>query len=245
MPGAHAAATGRRRGRLATLVSTVLVLSGVAFIGVALDQRQQLPARSALGSVGQPAEVPAQVEVPVQGQDPAPVGRRPRTAPTAEHVVSPVLAASPPLAVAIPAINVQSSLLRLGQSPDGSMAVPTPGPSYDKAGWYKYSPTPGSLGPAVIVGHVNSAESGPSVFFRLASLRPRDTVLVTRADGSVAVFAVDDVRRYPKDRFPTQLVYGNTDHAALRLITCGGPFDDDSGHYRDNIIVRASLQSVR
>jgi hypothetical protein len=91
----------------------------------------------------------------------------------------------------------------------------------------------------VIVGHVDSAANGPSVFWRLGSLRPRDIVRVTRADGTVAVFLVDDVRRFRKTRFPSQLVYGNTNHAALRLITCGGPLE--GGHYRDNIVVRASL----
>ncbi len=79
------------------------------------------------------------------------------------------------------------------------------------------------------------------MFFRLASLRPDDTVLITRADGSVAVFAVDQVRSYPKSSFPTQLVYGDTDRAALRLITCGGPIESNSGHHRDNIVVLASL----
>ena len=48
------------------------------------------------------------------------------------------------------------------------------------------------------------------------------------------------VRRFRKSQFPTRLVYGNTDHAALRLITCGGPFDS-AGHYRDNVVVLASL----
>jgi sortase (surface protein transpeptidase) len=117
--------------------------------------------------------------------------------------------------------------------------VPAPGPDYDRAGWYRYSPVPGALGPAVIAGHVDSAAVGPSVFFRLSSLRPGDTALVTRTDGSVAEFAVDGVRRYPKGQFPTELVYGDTDHAALRLITCGGAFAN--GHYFDNIVVRASL----
>ena len=63
-----------------------------------------------------------------------------------------------------------------------------------------------------------------------------------RADGSVAVFSVDDVHRFRKTQFPTKLVYGDTDHPALRLITCGGPLE--SGHYRDNIVVRASLVSA-
>ncbi|MDP9302351.1 MAG: class F sortase, partial [Actinomycetota bacterium] len=40
---------------------------------------------------------------------------------------------------------------------------------------------------------------------------------------------------------PTQLVYGNTNNAELRLITCGGSFDFSTGHYVDNIIVFASL----
>jgi sortase (surface protein transpeptidase) len=150
-----------------------------------------------------------------------------------------VLPDSRPVALAIPSIGVSSRVQRLGQTADGTMEVPAPGPHYDEAGWYRYSPTPGSIGPAVIVGHVDSAKYGPSVFARLGSLRPRDKVRVTRADGSVAVFAVDDVRRFRKARFPTQLVYGDTDHAALRLITCGGPLE--RGHYRDNIVVRASL----
>jgi len=34
---------------------------------------------------------------------------------------------------------------------------------------------------------------------------------------------------------------GPFDHAGLRLITCGGPFDSASGHYVDNIVVYADL----
>ena len=64
---------------------------------------------------------------------------------------------------------------------------------------------------------------------------------VTRRDGTVAIFEVTGVRRYPKTAFPTKLVYGNTKDAALRLITCGGAFDSSTGHYVDNIVVFASL----
>jgi hypothetical protein len=144
-----------------------------------------------------------------------------------------------PVALTIGAIGVKTRLQRVGLAPDGSLEVPAPGPAYDVPGWYRYSPTPGSLGPSVIVGHVDSAADGPSVFWRLGSLRAHEIVQVTRADGSVAVFAIDDVRRFRKTSFPTKLVYGDTDHAALRLITCGGPLE--SGHYRDNVVVRASL----
>ncbi len=161
---------------------------------------------------------------------------------TVPEVVEPLLlAASEPVALEIPVIGVQSPLQHLGLTPERRLEVPAPGPHYNEAAWYKYSSTPGSLGPAIILGHVDSAAEGPSVFFHLGDLQPDDEVFVKRADGQVAVFEVDAIRSYPKDDFPTELVYGATEHAALRLITCGGEFDSASGHYRDNIVVYASL----
>jgi sortase (surface protein transpeptidase) len=141
----------------------------------------------------------------------------------------------------IPSIEVRSVIQHLGQTPDGALETPAPGPHYNEAAWYRYSPAPGSLGPAVILGHIDSATEGPSVFFRLGELQPGDRVSITRADGSVAVFAVDKVRRYSKRSFPTDLVYGDIDHAGLRMITCGGAFDESTRHYLDNIVVFASL----
>jgi sortase (surface protein transpeptidase) len=117
--------------------------------------------------------------------------------------------------------------------------VPT-GPRYDEAAWYDGSAAPGAVGTAVILGHVDSVEDGPSVFYDLGRLRPGDEISVSRADGSVARFTVDGVRRYPKDEFPSLVVYGDTDYPALRLITCGGEFDQSTGHYEDNVVVFAS-----
>lgn len=65
--------------------------------------------------------------------------------------------------------------------------------------------------------------------------------MVTRRDGTVAVFEVESVDQFSKDDFPTELVYGATDDAALRLITCGGEFDNAERSYRDNIVVFATL----
>ncbi len=123
--------------------------------------------------------------------------------------------------------------------------MPQPGPDYNKAAWYKYSPTPGQLGPSIIEGHVDSAKQGPSVFYRLGDLRPGNEVDVTLADGRVAVFTIDGVRSYSKDQFPTQVVYGNTNDPALRLLTCGGNFDASTGHYLNNIVAFGHLTSSR
>ncbi len=154
-----------------------------------------------------------------------------------------LLPPSKPIQIDIPAIDVHSPVRRVGLTAQGTLEVPA-GQYYNDAAWYTASPTPGSLGPAIIVGHVDSADDGPSVFFDLGELRPDDKVLVTREDGQVATFRVDGLRRIPKDDFSTRLVYGDTSHAALRLITCGGTFDDATGHYVDNIVVFASLSGV-
>jgi sortase (surface protein transpeptidase) len=140
----------------------------------------------------------------------------------------------------IPSIGVHSELQSLGLTDDGALEVPA-GALYDQAAWYRHSPTPGSLGPAIVLGHVDSAANGPSVFFRLGELRPGDLVIVDREDGSTATFAVDEVHSYAKDDFPTKVVYGDIDHAGLRILTCGGAFDDSTGHYLDNVVVFASL----
>jgi hypothetical protein len=158
-------------------------------------------------------------------------------------VAGPVVAASAPVAIAIPAIAVNSGLQPLGLNPDGTLQVPQPGPLYNEAAWYKYSPTPGQPGPSVIEGHIDSAADGPSVFFRLGALKPGDQIDVTLADRTVAVFTVTGVRQYPKDAFPTATVYGNTDFAALRLVTCGGAFDSVTRSYKANTVVFAALTS--
>ena len=211
---------GSHRGLVAALVTGVLVVSGVAVLGVALTRRDSPPPPVAAASTSStPTTQPPTNTAPAAGL---------------------VLPASRPVSITIPAIDVKASVMRLGRAADNTLEVPPPGRHYDDAGWYRYSPTPGELGPSVIVGHVDSAKNGPSVFWRLGTLRKNDRVKVTRTDGSVATFEVDEVRLFRKKAFPTKLVYGNTDHAALRLITCGGPFDG-AGHYRDNVVVLASL----
>ena len=152
---------------------------------------------------------------------------------------SPVLQlpASDPVRVQIPALGVTSRVMDLGLSRDGSMEVP---PSAYPVGWYDRSPTPGELGPAVLAGHVDW-RGAPGAFYGLRELLPGDEVVIDRADGTVATFEVERVEERAKGDFPTDDVYGDIDHAGLRLITCGGTFDRQSGRYLDNVIVFARL----
>ena len=107
-------------------------------------------------------------------------------------------------------------------------------------GWWQDGPEPGEPGPAVLIGHYDS-NTGPAVFYRLAELSPGDRLAIDRVDGTTVSFAVDGVVSYPQDAFPTDRVYGDTgDRPALRLITCGGSFDDEARRYTENLIVFAT-----
>ncbi|GAA5040508.1 hypothetical protein HNP84_007568 [Thermocatellispora tengchongensis] len=164
---------------------------------------------------------------------------RGRTPETGSRSAAPVLPRSEPRRLDVPRIGVHVPLSRLGLNADGTVQVP-PVDRPEQAGWYARGYTPGERGAAVILGHVDG-DGRRGVFHDLGRLRRGDTVSVTRADGSVATFVVQSVEQVPKSRFPSQRVYGPLDHAGLRLVTCGGGFDRQTGHYRDNVIVYARL----
>ncbi|MCI4066514.1 class F sortase [Micromonospora sp. R77] len=170
------------------------------------------------------------VRPPQLGASAAPTGEPPGSS-------GPVLSRSEPVQVAIPTIGVRAHIVPVADR-DGVLEVP-PLDRPELAGWYRRGPTPGEAGNAVLVGHVDT-QDGPAVFFDLGRLRPGDPIRVTRADGRVAAFTVTGVGAYPKDRFPTERVYGGGTEARLRLITCGGRFDTRTGNYPDNIVVFAT-----
>jgi sortase (surface protein transpeptidase) len=109
----------------------------------------------------------------------------------------------------------------------------------DKAGWYAKGTVPGQTGPAVIAGHVDWVDR-IAVFHRLDELQAGDRITVIMDDRTKVVFAVDDVRKVSKLHFPTASVYGPTPDPQLRVITCGGPWDDARDIYSENVVVSAS-----
>jgi sortase (surface protein transpeptidase) len=226
-------------------IAATLVVAGVALLVLATTRTSSPPQPSSVAAAAPASTGDAQAPTasPTGSPTASPTGS-PTGSPTANDENTPAgaagLARSQPVHVDIPSIGVSSSLLSLGLNADGTMEVP-PFEPVSKAGWYRYSPTPGEIGPAVIVGHIDSAQYGPGVFSRLAALSPGELVSVTRADNTVVVFRVAQVATYSKTTFPTQTVYGNTDRPALRLITCGGSFDATAHSYRDNTVVYADV----
>jgi len=145
---------------------------------------------------------------------------------------------SEPTRISIKRLGINTNIRPVGQNPDKTMQ--TPGIFENVAGWYKLGPSPGEVGPAVIVGHVDNYK-GPSVFFRLKEAKAGDIIEISRKDGKTLKFSVTGLDQYSQNHFPTQKVYGNLDYQGLRLVTCGGTFNTQTGKYNENTVVFASL----
>jgi Sortase domain len=234
--------TAWSKRRIAVLGAGVALITGggsVLGVAVAAQHHPPQPGPAQAGAIPAPSG---------DGSRPAQATERGSASPAQKGsgIQDLLTASSPPVDISIPAINVRSKLMEVGLNPDGTIQVPPLNdlPLTNEAAWYKYSPSPGQVGPSIIEGHVDSARYGPSVFFRLGELKPGDLVDVDLADHKVTVFKVTAVRLYQKSQFPTAAVYGFTDYPSLRLVTCGGGFDGRSGQYNANVVVFASLVSV-
>ncbi|MDA3630442.1 class F sortase [Saccharopolyspora sp. WRP15-2] len=178
----------------------------------------------------------------VVSADPLPVDARPTFLPATTHAetTGPVPGDPRPRDISIRSIGVSSSLVPLGLNPDGSAEVP-PLDKPEQAGWYDLGPGAGEVGPFVVLGHVDSYTRA-GVFYRLRDLRPGDPISIDRVDGSKLTYVVDRVETAAKDRFPTDAVYGDVPRPEIRLITCGGAFDESARSYEDNVIVFGHLR---
>lgn len=233
----HAQHGGRRRSIIAGAATVALALLGAVALFLGLGSAAGPP---------QPPVIEAQ-SLPASAPTTAPPGGTPATGGSSSPVATKaakgadlgrILTASRPVAIDIPSIGVRTkNFVDLSLAKDGSLQAPK---DFSSVGWYTKGPSPGQLGPTILSGHVDS-HNGPAIFYRLGGLRPGARVNVARKDGSTATFTVDRIQSFPKDRFPTALVYGSTNRAELRLITCGGSFDPKSGHYVDNLVAFAHL----
>ena len=231
----------RRRRRV---VVAALAFVGLALVGTAAALALVMNSQSATASndlVAQterelppPAATHPEAGQPPEGQS----GEEAKGERNAQGGRKPVrIQMPPPKRIEIPAIAVSAPVIPLGLNPDRTLEVPE---DFDETGWFTGGPEPGERGAAVIVGHVDSKD-GPAVFYRLRALRPGDVIEVTLVDRSQVRYRVTSSLVVRKSRFPSDLVYARTRRATLRLITCDGPFNRSTGHYRDNYIVFARL----
>jgi LPXTG-site transpeptidase (sortase) family protein len=142
-----------------------------------------------------------------------------------------------PIHLSVRVVGVETDIIPIGVDENRAIAVPK---QADIAGWWSGGQVAGEPGPTVIVGHYDS-KSAPGVFENLKNVGVGARIIVEQSDGSVFLYDVTKVEKIPKSEFPTEAVYGRTPNSTLRLITCGGAFDNDTRHYVDNTIVYADL----
>jgi hypothetical protein len=147
---------------------------------------------------------------------------------------TPLLTWAKPARITVPSIGVQARVSALGLKEDGELSVPE---DPWLVGWWRGGSRPGEEGPAVLVGHKDS-RTGPAVFYEVVDLAPGDEITVDDTNGRAATFVVTEIEQVDKDAFPTDKVYGKTESPELRLLTCGGEYDEE---YEDNVIVYARL----
>lgn len=170
---------------------------------------------------------------------------------------TPVLVASThqvvPVAIRIPSIGVAAtSMVTVGLvtsseatplQPVGSIDTP-PLIHPQQIAWYRGSPTPGDVGPAVVLSH-RDGHGQLGGFARLDDVAVGDEVDIDRSDHETAVFRVTDTQLIPKADMAVADVYANSDHPELRLITCSGELDRQAHNYLDQRIVAADLVTLR
>ncbi len=150
---------------------------------------------------------------------------------------------SEPTRVDIDAVDVHAPLTALGLDHEGNFEVPKQWRPHE-AGWFEPGPAPGEFGATVLLGHVDTERSGPAVFFPLKEIEEGDRIEVTREDDVVVAYEVIAIESYEKKRLPYEDVFGIEPEPALRLITCGGDFDRESG-YTENLVVFATYLAHR
>jgi LPXTG-site transpeptidase (sortase) family protein len=144
-------------------------------------------------------------------------------------------AVNAPVRVEVPSIGANGPVLAGGVDATGGLEIP--GDAKDLV-WWKFGPTPGDAGSAVIAGHVDWKHV-LGVFNRLDEAKRGDPITVTYADGTTRRFVVDTVELVDKPAVAVNDTFARDGAPVLRLVTCGGEFDHSVHHYESNVVVTA------
>ena len=119
-----------------------------------------------------------------------------------------------------------------GRCPRGR-PVPRPPPAGSARAWSR-----GRRARRLLVGRPDAARAA-AVFRALSGVRPGETVTVSRSDGTVAEFTVENVEVADDKRFDVRRAYAarSGDRAELRLIARGGRYDRGTHAYSAQVVV--------
>ena len=254
-----------RRRPVAWLILLATLLVGAACSPTADDGAGDLPtaAVDAAGAGGDPAADPSAADPSAEatdaGADQSAGGAATAPEPPAGGTGGPALAdlitelppaptglpvpppAGPaPAALTIEALGIERApIIGVGVEDNGDMEIPPA----DRIGWYRYGPSPGDDGSAVLAAHI-AYDGVDGVFVDLVDLAAGSTIDVHYDDGTTTRFVARSTEQYDKDELPRDRVWGRSGPASLVLITCGGDFNRSLRSYDDNIVVYATADDA-
>jgi hypothetical protein len=144
-----------------------------------------------------------------------------------------------PTRIEVPALGISAPVQPSDiDTVHGVLGVPS---NIHRTGWWKDGAVPADkTGTVLVAGHVDSATAGAGAFFPLktTAVQRGQTVIVTTRGGKQYRYRITSVQTMPKPKLPPG-VFTQSGSRKLVLVTCGGPFDQHTHHYVDNVVVTA------
>ncbi len=139
-----------------------------------------------------------------------------------------------PTNLKIPKLNINTSLVGVGVTPQGAVDAPT---TPTAAAWFNLGPRPGEEGSSVIVGHYGWKNSEPAVFDDLNKLQKGDKIYVQDENMVTATFVVTEIQSYDQKANTDEVFFSNDGKSHLNLITCGGVWNKIDKSYSRRLVV--------
>lgn len=156
-------------------------------------------------------------------------------APIGFEALTPEPGGRQPVSMVIEDIDVvDATIIPVGVNPDQTFEVPPA----DQVGWYRFGPTPGEEGSAVLAAHI-AFDGVDGVFRHLADVEVGAVVAVGYSDGTSQRYRIDSVTDYFKEELPPEL-FARDGSPQLALITCGGAFNPQLRSYESNTVAVAT-----
>ena len=239
--GRHRHRRRRPRSRVALAAGLAALATASAVSGVLL-LRAGGPARGAdVGALpavtGPPTASPTAAPPRADAASPTPhASSRPPAGRPPPAATSMAPAAAAPVTLAIPRAGLTAPVVPIGVRAGGDLDLPR---SPRTVGWWVGSAPAGDRRDATLIaGHVDSTEDGIGVLAALRDLRVGDAVRLVDVFGADHGYRVAARRTYPKYALPRDL-FQIAGRRQLLLVTCGGPYDERTRRYRDNVVVYA------
>jgi uncharacterized protein (UPF0333 family) len=144
-----------------------------------------------------------------------------------------------PNRIEIPKINAVAPVFAEPTGADRELTIPL---NPKQVGWWSGGAPPGApTGTAVFAGHINYA-GVQGTLARIGTLNPGDMIYVygfLHGKTTKLSFKVSAVRTYRKTNLPFAQIFDQNVAERIAVVTCGGPFDAQTGNYLDNIVVYA------